>query len=419
MFKSDKFYITDIWSVIYVNSSSHPSTRSYYRGNIPAYELAYRISGENITTFNKKSLHNLPGVVEFLPKGIKNAEYYVDKISDGECINIFFDTNCPIFDEPFIVDTSLDSQLRMLFTKFYQIWIGRKHGYYFECMSILYQILYRIIKINQVYLPQNLFTTIEKGINYIHEHCFDENLLYTECAKICSISYSYFKRLFIKKFEVTPCEYVTSLRMKYACELLNTKRYSITEISETVGYKNVYYFSKVFKKSFGISPTEYMKKESHQYKWGLKMKKFILPVSFLIFLLIIICSIIICFPSLKGDIYAKDYGIFLDDANYAEKNSRIINKLIRKAKKNSKIILPKGKIYISDGILFFKKSKITIEGNNTKIINTLFSLYTGDNLTNYSNSNILKLLKSNDIIITGINLDYLNCVNVSGKITDL
>ena len=135
------------------------------------------------------------------------------------------------------------------------------------------------------------------------------------------------------------------------------------------------------------------------------MKKFILPVSFLIFLLIIICSIIICFPSLKGDIYAKDYGIFLDDANYAEKNSRII--------------LPKGKIYISDGILFFKKSKITIEGNNTKIINTLFSLYTGDNLTNYSNSNILKLLKSNDIIITGINLDYLNCVNVSGQITDL
>lgn len=266
MFKSDKFYITDIWSVIYVNSSSHPSTRLYYRGNIPAYELAYRISGENITTFNKKSLHNLPGVVEFLPKGIKNAEYYVDKISDGECINIFFDTNCPIFDEPFIVDTSLDSQLRMLFTKFYQIWIGRKHGYYFECMSILYQILYRIIKINQVYLPQNLFTKIEKGINYIHEHCFDENLLYAECAKICSISYSYFKRLFIKKFEVTPCEYVTSLRMKYACELLNTKRYSITEISETVGYKNVYYFSKVFKKSFGISPTEYMKKESHQYK---------------------------------------------------------------------------------------------------------------------------------------------------------
>ena len=148
-------------------------------------------------------------------------------------------------------------------------------------------------------------------------------------------------------------------------------------------------------------------------------EKFILPVSFLIFLLIIICSIIICFPSLKGDIYAKDYGVFLDDANYAEKNSRIINKLIRKAKKNSKIILSKGKIYISDGILFFKKSKITIEGNNTKIINTLFSPYTGDNLTNYSNSNILKLLKSNNIIITGINLDYLNCVNVSGKITDL
>ena len=58
---------------------------------------------------------------------------------------------------------------------------------------------------------------------------------------------------------------------------------------------------------------------------------------------------------------------------YVAGNKSGLTKL-RKAKKNSKIILPKGKIYISDGILFFKKSKITIEGNNTKIINTLFHL---------------------------------------------
>ncbi|MDY5627667.1 MAG: AraC family transcriptional regulator [Clostridia bacterium] len=45
--------------------------------------------------------------------------------------------------------------------------------------------------------------------------------------------------------------------MNYACELLITRRYSVTSISEMIGYKNVYYFSKVFKKTFGITPTEY------------------------------------------------------------------------------------------------------------------------------------------------------------------
>lgn len=261
MFDQEKFLVTEIQSAIYCISDKPVPNRMYYPGNLAYYEIAYRLSGENVSVFNGKKLYNFPGVVEFLPKGIKGAKYYVEKITDGETINIFFDTNFHLPNEPLIIDTSSDSKLKSLFQKLYQVWITKNDGYYLKCMSIFYKILYQIeyqIKKNdRVYLPNNLFQKIEKGIDYIHKNCFDEKLSYSYCSEICNISYSYFKRLFLKKFNMTPSEYVTSLRMNYACELLITRRYSVTSISEMIGYKNVYYFSKVFKKTFGITPTEY------------------------------------------------------------------------------------------------------------------------------------------------------------------
>lgn len=147
------------------------------------------------------------------------------------------------------------------------------------------------------------------------------------------------------------------------------------------------------------------------------MKKFIFPLLFLIIVVSILC-INIFSPSLKGDIYAKDFGIFIDDEKKADENSKILNKIIKKADKESKIILPQGKIYISDYISVCEKSQLIIEGNNTKIINTKFSPYNCDNISNYSHSNILNITKSDGITISKICIDYLNYVNVSGEIVD-
>ncbi len=54
----------------------------------------------------------------------------------------------------------------------------------------------------------------------------------------------------------SPVDYIKSIRLEYAVELLQTKNYTITEISEMCGFSSVGYFSTVFKKRYGITPSE-------------------------------------------------------------------------------------------------------------------------------------------------------------------
>lgn len=54
----------------------------------------------------------------------------------------------------------------------------------------------------------------------------------------------------------SPVDYIKSIRLEYAVELLKTKNYTITEISEMCGFSSVGYFSTVFKKRYGTTPSE-------------------------------------------------------------------------------------------------------------------------------------------------------------------
>ena len=53
-----------------------------------------------------------------------------------------------------------------------------------------------------------------------------------------------------------PIEFIKSIRLNRALELLQSHKYTITEVSELCGYSSISYFSTVFKKYFGKSPTE-------------------------------------------------------------------------------------------------------------------------------------------------------------------
>lgn len=54
----------------------------------------------------------------------------------------------------------------------------------------------------------------------------------------------------------SPSDFIKSIRLNRALELLQSRKYTITEIGELCGYSSVSYFSTVFKKHFGKSPTE-------------------------------------------------------------------------------------------------------------------------------------------------------------------
>jgi AraC-like DNA-binding protein len=52
-------------------------------------------------------------------------------------------------------------------------------------------------------------------------------------------------------------EFINTIKMNYAIELLQKKAGTISEIAYDAGFNNPNYFSKIFRRKFGMSPSEY------------------------------------------------------------------------------------------------------------------------------------------------------------------
>jgi signal transduction histidine kinase/CheY-like chemotaxis protein/ligand-binding sensor domain-containing protein len=54
----------------------------------------------------------------------------------------------------------------------------------------------------------------------------------------------------------SPTDFIKSVRLNYSVELLQSRKYTVTEVSELCGFASVAYFSTVFRKHYGKSPSE-------------------------------------------------------------------------------------------------------------------------------------------------------------------
>lgn len=102
---------------------------------------------------------------------------------------------------------------------------------------------------------------IAQVLEYISRN-LDKPILISKLAEISHLSPVPFRRVFEQEISCSPKAYVTNLKIKKACSLLQKTDKSIGEIAILVGYENVYYFSNVFKKETNFSPTAYRNKFS-------------------------------------------------------------------------------------------------------------------------------------------------------------
>lgn len=80
-----------------------------------------------------------------------------------------------------------------------------------------------------------------------------------ELAELCYISKNYFRKLFYDYYGCLPHQYLNELKLKRAAMLLETGDYSISDISDMLGYATASYFSLCFKNHYGYLPSEYKK----------------------------------------------------------------------------------------------------------------------------------------------------------------
>ena len=96
--------------------------------------------------------------------------------------------------------------------------------------------------------------------DYISKHYSEEHLSIKEIGDHVFLSASYICTYFKSQTGQTLNQYITEYRMERAMQLLQDKRFAITDISEKVGYNNGNYFGKSFKKFTGLTPSQYRDK---------------------------------------------------------------------------------------------------------------------------------------------------------------
>ncbi|MGN1099019.1 MAG: AraC family transcriptional regulator [Christensenellales bacterium] len=99
-------------------------------------------------------------------------------------------------------------------------------------------------------------TNLVKVINYINSN-FTQQIDMEKISRSIGYNRSHIYKLFIKHLNCSPKEYIESLRMNLACEMLYETSRTVREIAGYVGYNSYASFVKIFKKKYEISPTEY------------------------------------------------------------------------------------------------------------------------------------------------------------------
>lgn len=99
---------------------------------------------------------------------------------------------------------------------------------------------------------------------FMTQHFTDSNLMLQDVARAVGMSNSRFSTVFSQQNGQTFTEYLISLRLNKAKELLRTTDHRSSQIAFDVGYNDAHYFSYIFKKNMKMTPSEYRLRYQNQ-----------------------------------------------------------------------------------------------------------------------------------------------------------
>lgn len=100
---------------------------------------------------------------------------------------------------------------------------------------------------------------IEKVVSYINKK-YTDNISLDEISSYAAMNPSAFCRYFKDNTGKTLKQYITDMRIGYACKLLSDDRLNISEISIECGFESAVHFNRCFRAVTGVTPTEYRRK---------------------------------------------------------------------------------------------------------------------------------------------------------------
>lgn len=160
-----------------------------------------------------------------------------------------------------VEDQSTKDCLKLLLIKLYQAKGLARICLLLEMLHVLTQCP------NMAYLSSNSFIEFidrdkDHRINDVFQYVmknFTSNITVNEAASLVNMTTTSFCRFFKNRTHKSFMEYVTQVRIGYACRLLLEGKLSISQVAYTSGFGNLSHFNKQFKLSEGVTPSQFTK----------------------------------------------------------------------------------------------------------------------------------------------------------------
>lgn len=238
--------VTKINNVLTIQHSGRSQLQMYDR---QWYGLSFALSGQITYEHNGKKYVSDKSCAIILPKGETYTLYRemegLFPLINFECTNFPYDTFIQIPLENTKYLKACFDEMQNLFLS------GRNKA---KLMSKFYDIIDYLANQSNTELK-----ALSKAITYIEEN-YHTDITNSTLAKECLISEEYFRKLFKKKYGISPKQYIVNIRISKAKQMLTEGIYKINAISEKCGFSNPYHFCRFFKQKVGMTPSEYMNK---------------------------------------------------------------------------------------------------------------------------------------------------------------
>lgn len=220
------------------------------------HSVFFRVRGSIRYDFADKSFLVEEGQMMFVPKG---SSYRAMTFSaDAQYTSINFDADFPMPPQPFCCSVEDFYEADYIRTRFPDMWTLGSAAERYRCMSLLYDLFAFLSNLESTtYSDKHKFPMIEPAVSYLRDHIYDSELKTDDLHRLCGISGTYFRQIFVSRYGMTPQNYILSKRLAHARAILGSGDYhSVAEVALSVGFRDPLYFSKVFKKAYGTTPSK-------------------------------------------------------------------------------------------------------------------------------------------------------------------
>ncbi len=249
--------------------SSHKIKPQTFLHQQDFYTLHLILSGKGQLNFNEKTYQLSGGDIFVLPPDQFFSYYpssdapwsYIFFVLEGSKVKEYMESVGFQYKKP-IKHCPESKKLLPAFLEFFE---KHKNGLpvsYFECVSLLFQLLNMTTDNNSPLLSHQQTDIVKEVKVFIELNYLDPNFSVNDITEALHVSHTWLCRLFRLKTGMTMISYINDARMKYAEALLRKTNLKATKIASMSGFNEYSYFLLQFKKRNHMTTVEY--RNSHK-----------------------------------------------------------------------------------------------------------------------------------------------------------